>query len=49
MLKLLIIILFGTLKVNGKLPTGCLDAFRNAALQAHNDYRLKHSVGILIF
>ena len=47
MLKFLIIILFGTLKVNGKLPTGCLDAFRNAALQAHNDYRLKHSVGFL--
>lgn len=49
MIKLLITILVFVFEVNGQLiPQGCLEAFRNAALQLHNDLRLKHSVQQLI-
>ena len=41
------ILLTLSLCANGQLPTGCLDAFRYSALQAHNDFRLKHSVGFI--
>jgi len=34
-------------KVNASLPSGCLEAFRNAALSAHNDFRLRHSAEYL--
>jgi uncharacterized protein YkwD len=44
---LIIVLLFVSFKVDASLPSGCLEAFRNAALQAHNDYRLRHSAGYL--
>ena len=44
---LFIVLLFVSFKADASLPSGCLEAFRNAALQSSNDYRLRHSAGYL--
>ena len=38
---------FDSITSQGNLPSGCQDAFRNAALIAHNNFRAKHGAPAL--